>query len=728
MERFSHRENVLLGYNPQGSFEISMKTSDGDSEMDFSDVFGGPPRRFSIQETRNRYSFSQAREESDEDAVLPRSPWPGLDEKPVFGEESVNRKSYPSDNFYEDIFKGDEAKSRRTSRDFFASSPGSWISSPSRPLPPKAEPLSTSFPAQFSLPAKLTKATDFPLFGSTNRSSCKKKDELSNGTSCKNKDEHTSSTSLSRFANQATEVQEEARKDRPVYRRSPLSQEVSHTSENSSYETKSIEKDMRAKLKYNRQGKEVALNSGQFHFSIYKWAGSGVPLLMPLGGRSKSRYKENFKTERCSSSNGRIERDITGRQLPTVEEQIISIDAESLTLKIDNEKHDDSSNEKKIDSCSHVEETHPKVPEPKLFETEGNAAKLGKNITRKNTEEESLSEKETNVYAKNGKKNSIDKAQTPNTRTKCLHELLKVENGEQGIATKENENKIKTTNIASNNVNVSTSPKKTDAQRTNSNRSEMTNAKKSPATNSGDAIGGTRVKGKVKEFVKIFNQETTAQSNAKFDSKRSRWKGLELNRSENGMTTAVKTDENMHKLDNMAGTSSRVDVNFNKTKVNKSSVRKPSVPSTNESNASNFSDSLPNDYDNNVGNKDDSFFLVEELIHDEEKDSQTSGVSVEIQASNAKIQQWSSGRKGNIRSLLSTLQLVLWPESGWKPVPLVDLIEGNAVKRAYQRALLCLHPDKLQQKGAASHQKYIAEQVFDILQEAWDHFNSLGAI
>ena len=59
---------------------------------------------------------------------------------------------------------------------------------------------------------------------------------------------------------------------------------------------------------------------------------------------------------------------------------------------------------------------------------------------------------------------------------------------------------------------------------------------------------------------------------------------------------------------------------------------------------------------------------------------------------------------------------MLWPGSGWKAVPLVDIIEGNAVKRAYQRALLCLHPDKLQQKGAASHQKYIAEKVFDILQ------------
>lgn len=63
---------------------------------------------------------------------------------------------------------------------------------------------------------------------------------------------------------------------------------------------------------------------------------------------------------------------------------------------------------------------------------------------------------------------------------------------------------------------------------------------------------------------------------------------------------------------------------------------------------------------------------------------------------------------------------MLWTESGWKPVPLVDIIEGNAVKRAYQRALLCLHPDKLQQKGAASHQKYIAEKVFDILQVTYN--------
>lgn len=38
------------------------------------------------------------------------------------------------------------------------------------------------------------------------------------------------------------------------------------------------------------------------------------------------------------------------------------------------------------------------------------------------------------------------------------------------------------------------------------------------------------------------------------------------------------------------------------------------------------------------------------------------------------------------------------------------------MKRAYQKALLCLHPDKLQQKGAAWHQRYVAEIVFKILQ------------
>ncbi|EPS58437.1 hypothetical protein M569_16378, partial [Genlisea aurea] len=59
---------------------------------------------------------------------------------------------------------------------------------------------------------------------------------------------------------------------------------------------------------------------------------------------------------------------------------------------------------------------------------------------------------------------------------------------------------------------------------------------------------------------------------------------------------------------------------------------------------------------------------------------------------------------------------ILWPNSGWLAIPLSNLIEMAKVKKAYQRARLCLHPDKLQQRGATPPQKYLAEKAFSILQ------------
>lgn len=58
---------------------------------------------------------------------------------------------------------------------------------------------------------------------------------------------------------------------------------------------------------------------------------------------------------------------------------------------------------------------------------------------------------------------------------------------------------------------------------------------------------------------------------------------------------------------------------------------------------------------------------------------------------------------------------VLWPECGWQPVSLTDLITAASVKKVYRKATLCIHPDKVQQKGATLQQKYIAEKVFDLL-------------
>lgn len=86
------------------------------------------------------------------------------------------------------------------------------------------------------------------------------------------------------------------------------------------------------------------------------------------------------------------------------------------------------------------------------------------------------------------------------------------------------------------------------------------------------------------------------------------------------------------------------------------------------------------------------------------------------------IKRWAAGKEGNMRALLSSLQLVLWPECGWEPVSLTDLITSGSVKKVYMKAILCVHPDKVQQKGASLEQKFAAEKVFDILQEAWKKF------
>ncbi|GER26045.1 chaperone DnaJ-domain superfamily protein [Striga asiatica] len=89
-----------------------------------------------------------------------------------------------------------------------------------------------------------------------------------------------------------------------------------------------------------------------------------------------------------------------------------------------------------------------------------------------------------------------------------------------------------------------------------------------------------------------------------------------------------------------------------------------------------------------------------------------------------KIKLWSTGRQADIRQLLSSMHHILWPNSGWVTIPLTNIIESSQVKKAYHKAQLCLHPDKLQQKGATLMQKYIAQKVFSALQDAWAAFIS----
>ncbi|XP_047325468.1 J domain-containing protein required for chloroplast accumulation response 1-like isoform X2 [Impatiens glandulifera] len=539
------------------------------SEVDFADVFGGPPRRFSTQEYR--YSFggeadedsSKASPEHDggrESSVLCRNPWTGLEEKPVFGSNDVvNRRRFPSYDFYDDIFRGGDDSHSSSPR---KSDQHPMSSSPARSLPLHSDPFATSFPSQFSLPAKSTRL-DFSKVSSNIGS-----DEASSSSPARQKDDDFRSETLS------------------SYRPSPLSQEyfVNHR-ENKSDEI----------INNN--------NTSLLHFSIYKWASKGAPLsFVPLFRSNSSKSNRNYKMHRCSSSNGRIQ---------------------------------DGTNNNMAEFLCQTEspEIHKSTP------IEFPARRKDKD----------LNDEEKKGDAKSSKSSSDDVVQ----RVKLPK-------------------------------NDSTSHGLDYSQR----RPSSENLRRNPS-NKGD--------GMVKDFVKIFNQQEESvkpQNDIQTRTQSFRWKQHVSN-----------STENLHEKQN---------------KIHSKSTQN----SFRRNDPSSDSGSLPNPSTTiNIEMEDlmEDNFQVKELPNDH-------GISTNNEDLDNKIRQWARGKEGNIRSLLSTLQFVLWENSGWKPVALVDIIEGNAVKRAYQRALLYLHPDKLQQKCSAPHQKYIAEKVFKILQEAWDHFNTLGAL
>uniref|UniRef100_A0A0D3CWJ2 Glycosyltransferase n=1 Tax=Brassica oleracea var. oleracea TaxID=109376 RepID=A0A0D3CWJ2_BRAOL len=240
-------------------------------------------------------------------------------------------------------------------------------------------------------------------------------------------------------------------------------------------------------------------------------------------------------------------------------------------------------------------------------------------------------------------------------------------------------------------------------------------------------VGKDGVKGKVMDFVKIFSQGASAGAGGESLGKSSRWRakeslatdinkdGAKTRETGNIPDQQTKPIPDIPAMATQRKVSDRVNVNNNKTSgvTEQEKRQEPSKTHT-----------TSEDIDEPIHVN----FMVEDVTQDENSLEETKNDAEEIQNIDAKIRKWSSGKSGNIRSLLSTLQYILWPGCGWKAVPLMDLIEGNAVRKSYQRALLILHPDKLQPKGASDNQKYMAEKVFELLQEAWDHFNTLGPV
>lgn len=621
MERFAQKERVLTSpFSPPK-----------EPDIDFNDVFGGPPKRSTSSHESRRNSRSL---EDDDEAFLQRNPWSGVREKPVFGEESVNRRKYPSDDFYEDIFRGDEVAGspRRASQEAFGSGFGGL--SPVRPLPPRTDPYGSSLPTQiqFSLPTKLTRGTDPSTISSGNR---KYKEPIS---------------STKGF----------------LYTPSPLSHEASLIKE-APFITQPEEKTKSSELKSDSKNTEVG---NQFHFSIYKWASKGVPVLMLQRGVKSGKLRDAIKSEILSSFHENIEKS----------------DFQEL-------KRDLSGNNK----VHHAEEM-----------------KQDKNV-------EAVSRDSILSDKKAEKKAASRDSQEP--QVKSLRSFL-------GNSEEEVTGKVKTSKKSEQKANAK---KKATVSDTNEDIRKKVQMKEPQSVDSKrgsrENIERNKSKGKVKEFVKIFNQEV--DSKTKNDSEKRNISSeigsaasffekadVETSAKTSQMKASVMLDK---KIEEPMKQHSHL--NASVADLNEKSTDRNNEKASNLESHPENSQAIDEDVDDIHAN-----FTVQELSTDQENQVLSEDNYEDIHSSDARIRKWSRGKEGNIRSLLSTLQYVLWPGSGWKPVPLVDIIEGNAVKRSYQRAMLCLHPDKLQQKGAADYQKYIAEKVFDILQEAWDQFNSLGLV
>ena len=63
---------------------------------------------------------------------------------------------------------------------------------------------------------------------------------------------------------------------------------------------------------------------------------------------------------------------------------------------------------------------------------------------------------------------------------------------------------------------------------------------------------------------------------------------------------------------------------------------------------------------------------------------------------------------------------MLWPDSGWNPISLADVIESKRVKLQYRKAMLVVHPDRCSNRD--SEIRFIAKRIFEAINEAYQEF------
>ncbi|AQL09050.1 J domain-containing protein required for chloroplast accumulation response 1 [Zea mays] len=238
------------------------------SDLDFADVFGGPPRRVSGNEHRSQRGSQDT--SSFESATRAGSGGP---DTPVFGDRgSSDRRRQLGEEFYKDIFPGSEAASPRRS------GAGDW----GNVFGAQASPVSTARPrSSFSI--RFNRGMDSSMPTSPSQQMSNRNDD---GTSYAYSVPTSPNASMNNYLAQGAARQDSKKNPFSWHRYPFLSRFRSQSGEKKS--TSNHVSSMDNEFEGTPVNLESIMANNKFHFSFYKWAGKGALLVLPATAQEKS--------------------------------------------------------------------------------------------------------------------------------------------------------------------------------------------------------------------------------------------------------------------------------------------------------------------------------------------------------------------------------------------------------------------------------------------------------
>jgi len=115
--------------------------------------------------------------------------------------------------------------------------------------------------------------------------------------------------------------------------------------------------------------------------------------------------------------------------------------------------------------------------------------------------------------------------------------------------------------------------------------------------------------------------------------------------------------------------------------------------------------------------------LEDKQERDDVQRKESDGMEVARLKHDASLTEWAfdaSKKKRNVRTLLTTMQKVLWEGNRWTSIGLGDVLQPKQVKLKYRKAMLVVHPDRL--SNEVPEVRFIAKRIFEAINEQYQEF------